>query len=79
MDLVGKSFVQDRQDGEKMTTNAQAGDWTASGGDSSTTGDQSEPTASTVVEGLDRDKFIIRVGVIGCTTFSLNKCSFGSA
>ena len=78
MDRVGKSSVQDHQDGVKMDTNVQAGDWTASGGDSSTTGDQSKLTASTAVEGLDRDKFIIRVGAIGCSTFSLNKCSFGS-
>jgi len=78
MDRVGKSSVQDRQDGEKMDTNVQARDWTASGGYSTTTGDHSKLTASTAVEGLDRDKIIIRVGAIGYSAFSLTKCSFGS-
>jgi len=53
-----------------MEANVQARDWIASGGDSSTAGDQSKLTTSTAVEGLDRDKFLIRVGAIGCS-FSL--------
>jgi len=78
MDRVGKSFVRDCQDDKEMEANVQARVWTASGGDSSTAGDQSKLTTSAAVEGLDGDKFFIRVGAIGCSTFSLNKCSFGS-
>jgi hypothetical protein len=33
----------------------------------------------TAVEDGGHDKFIIRVGAIGCSAFGLNQCSFGSA
>jgi len=79
MDMVGKSFVQDRKMVRNGLLKPEIGLQVEERGDSSTTGDQSKLTASTAVEGLDRDKFIIRIGAIGCTTFSLNKCSFGSA
>jgi hypothetical protein len=78
MDRFEKGAVPDRQDGERMDSIVQTRDWTASGGGRKTTGDQGKLTASTAVESTRGDQLIIKVGAIGCSAFSLNKCSLGS-
>ena len=79
MDRYEKSVAADRQDGERMSTAAQPGHGTASGGVRTTAGGQGKLATSTAVEGGRRDQYIIRVGTIRCSAFGLNQCSFRSA
>lgn len=76
--MVGneKAAATDCQNVEKMVGSTQARRGSTSGGGHRQAGTKGKLAAPVDVEERDRDKFIVRVGSIGCSAFGLNQCSF---